>query len=324
MRAKSCQPRLPAVRAAAWVCLLAGFGLLVVGLIRPAATNGLMLEVVRLANNPEQKFDRGVLAEPALGVAGDLALARWYRLHGDTQRAQAALQRALQDRPAQPVVMFELAQLAQDAGQAEQAIELWRVAGTAQYWAWQAMRAADEGWRDEALALAERARRIGPQAAGAQYTLGALYFRLEDYAHVIEAMTAAIDASRGGEPWRHDALLKRGQAYVIANWSLQLADRDFREAARLRPDDPWPHIRLCEAYAGAGQLEKAQGECRAAIDLAPQSGYAYYYLGWALAQGASWKDAAAAFERAMQLEPSIEPARKWLERARANAQAEGD
>jgi tetratricopeptide (TPR) repeat protein len=83
------------------------------------------------------------------------------------------------------------------------------------------------------------------------------------------------------------------------------AEKEFREALRLRPDTPELHLELGLVYAGSSQWAKAEEEFRAQTKLEPGSAEAAYRLGTALLQQGKAREARAELERSNRLQPDM-------------------
>jgi tetratricopeptide (TPR) repeat protein len=83
------------------------------------------------------------------------------------------------------------------------------------------------------------------------------------------------------------------------------AEKEFREALRLRPDTPELHLELGLVYAGSSQWAKAEEEFRAQSKLQPGNAEAAYRLGSALLQQGKAREARAELERSDRLEPDM-------------------
>ena len=83
------------------------------------------------------------------------------------------------------------------------------------------------------------------------------------------------------------------------------AEKQYREALRLRPDMPELHLELGEVYAGAFQWAKAEEEFRAQTKLQPGNAEAAYRLGTALLEQGKAHDARAELLRANKLLPDM-------------------
>lgn len=83
------------------------------------------------------------------------------------------------------------------------------------------------------------------------------------------------------------------------------AEKEYREALRLRPDMPEIHLELGEVYAGAFQWEKAEEEFRTQTTLQPGNAEAAYRLGAALLEQGKAHAARAELLRADKLLPDM-------------------
>jgi tetratricopeptide (TPR) repeat protein len=83
------------------------------------------------------------------------------------------------------------------------------------------------------------------------------------------------------------------------------AEKEYREALRLRPDTPELHLELGEVYTGAFQWAKAEEEFRAQAKLQPGNAEAAYRLGTALLEQGKAREARAELVRADKLMPDM-------------------
>jgi tetratricopeptide (TPR) repeat protein len=83
------------------------------------------------------------------------------------------------------------------------------------------------------------------------------------------------------------------------------AEKEGREALRLRPDLPEVHLELGEVYAAAAQWAKAEQEFRAQTSREPGNAEATYRLGSALLQQGKVHEARAELTRADELMPDM-------------------
>jgi tetratricopeptide (TPR) repeat protein len=83
------------------------------------------------------------------------------------------------------------------------------------------------------------------------------------------------------------------------------AEKEYREALRLRPGLPEAHLALGEVYAGAFQWPKAEGEFRMQAKLQPGNAEAAYRLGQALLEQGKAHAARAELARADRLMPEM-------------------
>ena len=86
---------------------------------------------------------------------------------------------------------------------------------------------------------------------------------------------------------------------------MQDAEKEYREALKLRPGLPEAHLALGEVYAGAFQWTKAEEEFRAQAKLQPGNAEAAYRLGEALLEQGKAHEARAELLRADRLMPEM-------------------
>lgn len=96
----------------------------------------------------------------------------------------------------------------------------------------------------------------------------------------------------------------RGDSYAALR-NTAAAEKEYREALRLRPNTPEIHFALGELHAASGQWEQAAAEYRAEFELQPGDAESAYRLGNALLQLGKIKDARATLDRANTLAPSM-------------------
>jgi tetratricopeptide (TPR) repeat protein len=99
----------------------------------------------------------------------------------------------------------------------------------------------------------------------------------------------------------HQAL---GENYFALR-RLPEAEKEYREALRLRPDVPGVHLALGQVYAMGSQWVKAEEEFRAEARLQPGNAEAAYRLGSALLQQGKAQAARVELERSDRLKPEM-------------------
>ena len=109
-------------------------------------------------------------------------------------------------------------------------------------------------------------------------------------------LTAYPDSARA-----HQAM---GENYFVLR-QMPDAEKEYREALRLRQDSPEVHLELGEVYAGAFQWSKAEEEFRAQTKLQPGNAEAAYRLGAALLEQGKAHEARAELVRADKLLPDM-------------------
>jgi tetratricopeptide (TPR) repeat protein len=83
------------------------------------------------------------------------------------------------------------------------------------------------------------------------------------------------------------------------------AEKEYREALRLRPEISGLHLELGEVYARAQQWDQAEQEYRAETQIQPGNAEAAYRLGEALVQEGKFHDARVALSHSDQLKPDM-------------------
>jgi tetratricopeptide (TPR) repeat protein len=102
-------------------------------------------------------------------------------------------------------------------------------------------------------------------------------------------------------PRAHQAL---GENYFVLR-QMPEAEKEYREALRLRADTPEVHLELGQVYAGAFQWPKAEEEFRAQTKMQPGNAEAVYRLGAALLEQGKVHEARTELLRADKLLPDM-------------------
>ena len=151
------------------------------------------------------------------------------------------------------------------------------------------------GQLQEAVANLQAALAKRPNDPDLLYYLGRASGLLSKQA--IDTLLAAYpDSGRA-----HQALAEN---YFVLRQMPQ-AEKEFREAMRLRPDTPELHLELGLVYAGASQWPKAEEEFRAQTKMQPGNAEAAYRLGLALLQQGKAREARTELERSNRLQPDM-------------------
>jgi len=114
----------------------------------------------------------------------------------------------------------------------------------------------------------------------------------------------SIDTLLAGYPDSPRAHQAMGENYFVLR-QMPEAEKEYREALRLRPDAPEVHLELGEVYAGAFQWAKAEDEFRAQTKLQPGNAEALYRLGVALLEQGKVREARTELLRADKLMPDM-------------------
>ena len=114
----------------------------------------------------------------------------------------------------------------------------------------------------------------------------------------------SIDTLLAAYPDSARAHQAMGENYFVLR-NMPDAEKEYREALKLRPDVPEVHLELGEVYAGAFKWDKAEEEFRAQAKLQPGNDEAAYRLGAALLEQGKAHEARAELLRADKLMPGM-------------------
>ena len=114
----------------------------------------------------------------------------------------------------------------------------------------------------------------------------------------------AIDTLLAAYPDSARAHQALAENYFVLRQMPQ-AEREYKEALRLRPELRGLHLELGQVYANFAQWLKAEGEFRAEINLQPGNPEAAYRLGAALLQQGKAREARQELERSDSLKPEM-------------------
>lgn len=115
---------------------------------------------------------------------------------------------------------------------------------------------------------------------------------------------STFDTLEGAYPDSARAHQALGDSYAALRQVPQ-AEKEYREALRMRPDTPGIHLSLGQLYATASQWPQAETEFAAEAKLQPEDAETAYRLGNALLQGGKLKEAREQLERADRLRPQM-------------------
>ena len=114
----------------------------------------------------------------------------------------------------------------------------------------------------------------------------------------------AIDTLLATHPDSARAHQALAENYLVLRQMPQ-AEKEYKEALRLRPELPGLHLELGQVYANSGQWPKAEEEFRAEAKLQPGSAEAAYRLGGALLQEGKAHEALPELRRSNDLKPDM-------------------
>lgn len=254
------------------------------------------------ANEARRLARQMVEAKPGFGGAhyllGLLALDR-----GDGRRAAEHLARAIAITPDQPALHLAMGRALEQSGSMNSAIlhyrtVLARVPGHAEANARLGELLRRSGKSGEAIALCRRAVAANPADAAAHNSLGALLLETGQPGEAVPCLRRALDL----RPDWPAALNNFGIALQRLG-RLEEAAAVLAGVAELRPDHAGYRATLASVLRAAGQLDRARDEAERAVHTDSHCADGWIELGLARDGQGHREGAAAAFERAVALEP---------------------
>ena len=143
-----------------------------------------------------------------------------------------------------------------------------------------------------------------PDALGVHSTLGDFLRREERFAEAVDAYSRAVDLLGEPEP-RHWVLFYTRAISYERQGDWEPAERDFRRALELDPDQP--QVLNYLGYSLVEQrrnLDEALDMIERAVAAEPESGYIVDSLGWVLYRLGRFDEALPVMERAVELMPT--------------------
>jgi len=128
-----------------------------------------------------------------------------------------------------------------------------------------------------------------------------------------EVAALAAEAKRRASLVKVSDLLRRG-ADEEGKGRLAAALELYREAVAADPSSVRAAAEAARAAAQAGDVAGARTLADGALKLGPRSGFAHEALSWVLEAEGNKKEARAALERAIELDPSLERAKQRLKK----------
>jgi Flp pilus assembly protein TadD len=235
------------------------------------------------------EFRKATEAAPEL-PAGFVGLGQALMQTGDYQGAITPLKRALELNPELPGAQQLLGFALLSAGYAKEAIpylekvQALDALGVAQLKA---------GKLAEAVTNLQAALAKRPGDVDLMYYLGRASGLLSQQ---------AFEKLQSTDPHSARAHQILGETYAVLH-NTEAAEKEYREALRLRPETRGVHLELGELYAGVSQWGKAESEFRSEAKLQPGDAEAAFWLGNSLLQQGKVKEARPELARANELQP---------------------
>ena len=216
------------------------------------------------------------------------------------------LARAL--KPDGDTILLQLAALAEQQNDSEEAIELYtRIPADSPVKRLAEMQRglnlADLDRQDEAITALTKLVDKDPDDMRAYLALGGVYASKEDFRNAAGVYDRAV--ARLEKPINVDwnIFYQRGIAYErLKEWPK--AEPNFKKALELYPDQPQVMNYLGYSWVDMNMnLDQAMDPIRKAVDLRPGDGYIVDSLGWAYYKLGKFEDAVRELERAVALKP---------------------
>ena len=270
-----------------------------------------------------EKINKGetiarLVANPADGASEILLnLGTALNRGGGESFVRLYLQYALALKPDSDVVLIELASVAEQQQDAEEAIALYRRVPAASPLKRLSelqlgLNLADLDRRDEAIQRLKALLDENPSDMRAYLALGGVYSSKDDFraaAGVYDRAVTRIETESSFTPagprktanW--NIYYQRGIAYErLKEWPK--AEPNFRKALELFPNQPQVLNYLGYSWVDMSMnLEEGLDMIRKAVDLRPSDGYIVDSLGWAYFRLGRFDDAVRELERAVSLKP---------------------
>jgi adenylate cyclase len=135
----------------------------------------------------------------------------------------------------------------------------------------------------QAIKYFERAVEIEPEYApaysGIGFCYGALfYFGLIAAHEIVPKWRALINKALEIDPALADSYLSQASISFYYDWDFAKAEREYRRALELSPDNPDAHWRYGNLLANCGRFQEAVAEGEKAVELDPLSLLAHFFL----------------------------------------------
>jgi len=218
------------------------------------------------------------------------------------------LQYALALKHDSDVALLQLAAVAEQQENAQEAIDLYRRVPADSPMKRAAdlqlgLNLADLKKSDEAIAHLKKLLDEAPDDMRAYLALGGVYSSTQNYRAAADVYDKAVERLKNPEKSDWNIFYQRGIAYErLKEWPK--AEPNFREALKLMPDQPQVLNYLGYSWVDMNtNLDEGLAMIRRAVDLRPSDGYIVDSLGWAYYRLGRFDEAVTELERAVSLKP---------------------
>ncbi|MBI1371516.1 MAG: tetratricopeptide repeat protein [Phycisphaera sp.] len=219
--------------------------------------------------------------------------------------------------PGNDMAQARLGELASERGETDEAERRYRAALKANdqqidAWFGIGMLFAGRGDMESAHAAFTNVTRLDAKRVDAWYNLGLALGRLNRTDEALEALRQATTRA----PRNADYRRAYGNALMTANRPAEAAEA-YAALLELAPDNADTRMRLGMALGRSGAIDKALPHLEAATRLAPDKAVHWFNLGMVYRALHRNDDAAAAFNKALAVDPKFNDARRQLDAMRA-------
>ena len=251
---------------------------------------------------------------PVIGSARDgvaevlFGIGTAIRREGSEAFSKLYLELSLAARPKEDVTLIQLAALAEELSQQQNAIDLYSQVELGSPYKRAAelqlgLNLADLEKRDEAVKHLTALLDADPSDTRAYLALGGVYGAKKDFKSAAVIYDRAEKAITAPLRSHWNIFYQRGIAYEQLDiWPK--AEESFRKALKLYPDQPQVLNYLGYSYVDQNKnLDEALAMIRKAVELRPDDGYIVDSLGWAYYRLGRFDEAVTELERAIKLRP---------------------
>lgn len=190
-------------------------------------------------------------------------LARHLRARGDLEQAEEAARRVVELEPDVPRYLFTLAEILKQQNQSAESFQLKTKAmrlsadikpGQLNALAWQLVSSPEESLREPAtaIALAEKAVKLDPDAAEIWNTLGIAYYEHGDWQQAVDALEKSAEIGVGNNSYNTFFL-------AMAHWQLGNEDSAREYFDQAVDDSKWTEAERLELTRFREQAERLMG-----------------------------------------------------------------
>jgi TolB-like protein/tetratricopeptide (TPR) repeat protein/predicted Ser/Thr protein kinase len=163
---------------------------------------------------------------------------------------------------------------------------------------------------DRAVGYYERALALDPDFAPAHAGLAGAWFAQEFWGTApfqsnADKVRASVAKALSFDPNLADALVMKARVQLNYDWDWAGAEASLKRAIELSPGLPFAHETRCWLLLPQGRRDEALAAARKAATLDPQSAYMVNVEGRVLHAARRYKEAEAAYERALNLDPGF-------------------